>query len=71
METDLKAIKDLVEFDAENIPPVMITKPQLEGIVDAWNELKDYGMSESKLYKSRSTYSTSKIADSSCSECLY
>ncbi|PHH90289.1 hypothetical protein CDD83_4090 [Cordyceps sp. RAO-2017] len=42
METDLKGIKDLVEFDTENIPPMLITKPQLQGIVDAWNELKDY-----------------------------
>lgn len=52
METDLKAIKGLVEFDTENIPPMLITKPQLEGIVDSWNELKQYGMLESTLYKS-------------------
>ncbi|KAF5139237.1 hypothetical protein E5D57_003029 [Metarhizium anisopliae] len=42
METDLSAIKDLIEFDTDNIPPMLITKPQLEGIVDEWNELKNY-----------------------------
>lgn len=43
METDLKSIKDLVEFDIDSIPPMMIARPQLQGIVDEWNELKDYG----------------------------
>ncbi|KHN97468.1 hemeolysin E [Metarhizium album ARSEF 1941] len=42
METDLKSIKDLIEFDTDNIPPMLITRPQLQGIVDEWNELKDY-----------------------------
>ncbi|KAG8426305.1 hypothetical protein J3459_008219 [Metarhizium acridum] len=42
METDLTAIKDLIEFDTDNIPPMLITRPQLQGIVDEWNELKDY-----------------------------
>ncbi|KID85264.1 hemeolysin E [Metarhizium guizhouense ARSEF 977] len=42
METDLSAIKDLIEFDTDNIPPMLITRPQLQGIVDEWNELKDY-----------------------------
>ncbi|KAG6035307.1 hypothetical protein E4U41_006149 [Claviceps citrina] len=42
METDLKSIKDLIEFDTDNIPPMMITRPQLQGIVDEWNELKEY-----------------------------
>ncbi|KAG5982018.1 hypothetical protein E4U55_002408 [Claviceps digitariae] len=42
METDLKAIKDLIDFDTENIPPMLIARPQLQGIVDEWNELKQY-----------------------------
>lgn len=48
METDLSAIKDLIEFDTDNIPPMLITRPQLQGIVDEWNELKDYGTSRAK-----------------------
>ncbi|KAG5928335.1 hypothetical protein E4U42_000832 [Claviceps africana] len=42
METDLKIIKELIEFDADNIPPMLTERPKLQGIVDEWNELKDY-----------------------------
>ncbi|GAB0134531.1 hypothetical protein EsDP_00002898 [Epichloe bromicola] len=42
METDLKSIKDLIDFDVGSIPPMLITRPQLQGIVDEWNELKEY-----------------------------
>lgn len=42
MESDLKTIKDLTDFDTDSIPPMLITRAQLQGIVNEWNELKEY-----------------------------
>ncbi|PYI08651.1 hypothetical protein BO78DRAFT_416544 [Aspergillus sclerotiicarbonarius CBS 121057] len=42
MAYSLSSIKELVEFDSSNIPPLLIADRLLQNIVDQWNELKDY-----------------------------
>lgn len=49
MAGDLRNISELIKSNAEDIPPMLLTEGNLQGIVDAWNELKQYGTLESKL----------------------
>ncbi|PNP49636.1 hypothetical protein THARTR1_09647 [Trichoderma harzianum] len=42
MNQDLKALYDLFEDDKQAIPPMLLEKPQLETIVNSWNDLKAY-----------------------------
>ena len=43
MKADLTTIKDLVELDVDRIPPMLVAPNMQQGIVNEWNELKDYG----------------------------
>ncbi|CAD6449396.1 cf2bf657-6cf4-4c0e-a4aa-4d25ddde8687 [Sclerotinia trifoliorum] len=42
MVTDLETIKQLINNDTDNIPPMILAKPQLQKIVNEWNELRDF-----------------------------
>ncbi|ESZ95598.1 hypothetical protein SBOR_3994 [Sclerotinia borealis F-4128] len=42
MVTDLETIKQLIDNDTEKIPPMILARPQLQKIVDEWNELRDF-----------------------------
>ncbi|KAH0496435.1 hypothetical protein TgHK011_003795 [Trichoderma gracile] len=42
MSADLQTLYDLFGDSAESIPPMLLEKRQLETIVEAWNELKEY-----------------------------
>ncbi|KAL7801499.1 hypothetical protein V8C43DRAFT_301493 [Trichoderma afarasin] len=45
INTDLQTLYDLFEDDKQSTPPILLEKRHLETIVDAWNDLKTYGMS--------------------------
>ncbi|TGO09625.1 hypothetical protein BTUL_0159g00100 [Botrytis tulipae] len=42
MVTDLETIKQLIDNDTENIPPMILARPQMQKIVNEWNELRDF-----------------------------
>lgn len=44
MNTDLQTLYDLFGGEKQSIPPMLLEKRQLETIVDAWNDLKAYGI---------------------------
>lgn len=45
MNADLQTLYDLFgdSAEADSIPPMMLEERQLETIVEAWNDLKEYG----------------------------
>lgn len=55
MVTDLETIKQLIDNDTENIPPVILARPQMQKIVNEWNELRDFGMFEDSDIESYSS----------------
>ncbi|KAM0186088.1 hypothetical protein ACHAPC_004788 [Botrytis cinerea] len=52
MVTDLETIKHLIDNDTENIPPMILARPQMQKIVNEWNELRDFGTSENSTIES-------------------
>ncbi|KAL7934086.1 hypothetical protein V8C35DRAFT_280397 [Trichoderma chlorosporum] len=42
MYADLQTLYDLFEDDKQSIPPMLLEKRQLQTIIDAWNDLKNY-----------------------------
>ena len=44
MSADLTTLYDLFEDDKQTIPPMLLGEKQLATIVEAWNDLRDYGM---------------------------
>lgn len=44
MAADLTTVYDLFEDAKQTIPPMLLTEKELKTIVEAWNDLKDYGM---------------------------
>ncbi|KAF7891948.1 hypothetical protein EAF00_008250 [Botryotinia globosa] len=42
MVTDLETIKQLIDNDTENIPPMILARPQMQKIIHEWNELRDF-----------------------------
>jgi hypothetical protein len=44
MGADLQTLYDLFADSADSIPPMLLEKRQLETIVEAWNDLKEYCM---------------------------
>lgn len=45
ISADLTTIYDLFEDDAQTIPPMLLADKEFKTIVEAWNDLKDYGES--------------------------
>lgn len=50
MNTDLQTLYDLFDDEKQSIPPMLLEKRQLETIVDAWNDLKAYGIPNLFIY---------------------
>lgn len=44
MVTDLETIQRLINNDTDKIPPMILARPQLQKIVDEWNDLRQFGM---------------------------
>ncbi|EHK19967.1 uncharacterized protein TRIVIDRAFT_111733 [Trichoderma virens Gv29-8] len=42
MNTDLQTLYDLFEDDKQSVPPMLLLPKELNTIVQAWNDLKDY-----------------------------
>ncbi|KAG6116419.1 hypothetical protein E4U14_000209 [Claviceps sp. LM454 group G7] len=44
METYLRSLLNLIDFEPESIPPMLLTTSQLQGIVDGWSNLTDHAL---------------------------
>ncbi|KAG6111786.1 hypothetical protein E4U13_004618, partial [Claviceps humidiphila] len=44
METYLRSLLNLIDFEPESIPPMLLTTSQLQGIVDGWSNLSDHAL---------------------------
>ncbi|QSZ36127.1 hypothetical protein DSL72_007252 [Monilinia vaccinii-corymbosi] len=42
MVTDLETIQQLINNDTQQIPPMILARPQLQKIVDEWNDLRQF-----------------------------
>lgn len=65
MNTDLQTLYDLFQDEKQSIPPMLLEKRQLETIVDAWNDLKAYGIPNLFIYCTRTLIpKTADVANS-------
>ncbi|KAG6301948.1 hypothetical protein E4U09_004124 [Claviceps aff. purpurea] len=44
MENYLRSLVNLIDFEPESIPPMLLTTSQLQGIVDGWSDLTDHAL---------------------------
>ncbi|KAG6053005.1 hypothetical protein E4U17_005140 [Claviceps sp. LM77 group G4] len=44
METYLRSLLNLIDFEPESIPPMLLTTSQLQGIVNGWSDLTDHAL---------------------------
>lgn len=61
MNTDLQTLYDLFDDNKQSIPPMLLEKRQLETIVDAWNDLKAYGIFTLFIYYIRTMIFENRI----------